>query len=671
MGEAFLGKYPQSWLLPEVYEIAAKAYIDLGELDQALQNGRASLQILPDSPLLLVPLANAEVKLGRNAEAEQSAKEALDYLERFDGPGTVPKEQWPEVQQELKASCYFVLGRVKTSQGVNLLPGEERSRTLQDSIHLLARARLLNPDDLEIECLIGLDYMALGSHTEAARWMSVVYQRENPLKEFALAKLRTIFDQFGRNPKQTFEDYLGALGQPELLLSPEAPVGTPSEAALADYVGSQTCAMCHQDIYQNWSHTGMARMLCPYAPENILGDFVENNVFYLGDEVIEDGESYKFIQGKDRQPFARMIVDHGRHYFEIKQSDQSWHRYPVNCTIGSKWQQGYVTRLPNGQLQVFPIEDNACYRRWVNFWKIIDAPGTERDDPRSWEKSTPATNYLMNCAVCHTSQLKNTKGGGFQAENLEFREPGIGCEMCHGPGGKHVAWLMQGKAYKKDPLEPPVDFTRISSAESVAICSQCHMQSAIRAPGPDGELNYTRGRDGFFERYKSRPYGEFFLNARFKDGRFRQTSFIVESFLRSNCFRKGGATCISCHDPHHDDAMSNPTSLLFRDEPNRMCTQCHAEFKEAANLQRHTRHPMNSQGSKCASCHMPRIMNALMSRARTHRIDDIPNARLTEQFGQEQSPNACLMCHGDKSMVWLDQQLETGWNVHSARSPIP
>ena len=670
MCEAFLKKYPQSWLLPEVYEIAAKAQIDLGKLDQALQDGRASLQILPESPLLLVPLANAEVKLGRNAEAEQSAKEALDYLGRFGGPGTIPKEQWPEVQQELKASCYFVLGRVKTSQGVNLPPGEERSRTLQDSIRLLARAKLLNPDDPEIEYLIGFDYLALGSHAEAARWMSVVYQRESPLKELALAKLRAIFDQSGRNPRQTFEDYLGALGQPGPLLSSEAPVGIQSETVLADYVGSETCAMCHQDTYQNWSHTGMARMLRPYAAENILGDFVENNVFYLGDEVIEDGESYKFIQGKDRQPFARMIVDRGRHYFEIKQSDLSWHRYPVDYTIGSKWQQGYVTRLPDGQLQVFPIEYNARYRKWVNFWKIIDAPGTERDDPRSWEKFSPATNYLMNCAVCHTSQLRNTKGGGFQAENLEFREPGIDCEMCHGPGGKHVAWHMQGKAYKKDPLEPPVDFTRISSAESVAICSQCHMQSAIRAPGPDGELNYSRGRDRFFERYLSRPYGEFFLNAHFKDGRFRQTSFIVESFLRSNCFRKGGATCISCHDPHHDDAASNPTSLRFRSEPNNMCTQCHAELEDAAKLQRHTRHPMNSQGSQCASCHMPRIMNALMSRARTHRIDDIPNARMTEQFGQEQSPNACLICHGDKSMVWLDQQLETGWNVHSARSPL-
>ncbi len=670
VAEAFLGKYPQSWLLPEVYEIAAKAYIDLGDLDRALQYGRASLQILPESPLLLVPLANAEVKLGREAEAEQSAQDALDYLDRFDGPTAVPKNQWPEVQRELKASCYFVLGRVRTSQGVNQQPGEERSKKLQESISYLARARRLNADDPEIEYLIGLDYMALGNPAEAARWMSAVYERESPLKELALAKLRTVFDLSRGNPKQTFEDFLGALGQPQPIQSSDAPTGTPGKAEPADYTGSQTCRMCHQDIYQNWSHTGMARMLRPYAPENVFGDFAQNNVFYLGDEVIENGEDYKFIPGKDRQLFARMIVDRGRHYFEIKQSDQSWHRYPVNYTIGSKWQQGYVTRLPNGQLQVFPIEYNARYRKWVNFWKIIDAPGTERDDPLLWEKFSPATNYMMNCAVCHTSQLRNTKGGGFQPESLEFREPGIDCEMCHGPGGKHVAAHMKGEAYEKDPLQPPVDFTRISSAESVAICSQCHMQSAIRAPGPGGELNYSRGGDGFFERYKSRPYAEFFLKAHFKDGRFRQTSFIAESFLRSKCFRMGGATCVSCHDPHHDDAASNPTSLRFLSEPNRMCTQCHAEFKDAENLHRHTRHPMNSEGSQCASCHMPRIMYALMSQARTHRIDDIPNAQLTEQFGQPQSPNACLICHGDKSIAWLDQQLETGWNIHTAPSPI-
>ena len=655
--DRFLENYPQSWLLPEVYELSAKAHIDLGELDRALQDGRASLRILPESPLLLVPLANVEVKLGVTLEAEQSAQDALDYLERFDRPTSITEKRWPAVEQDLKASCYFVLGRARTVQGVNAPPGEERSKRLLESISFLARARRLNPDDPEIAYLIGLDYMGLGNPTEAAKWMSEVYQKESPLKDLALARLRTMFDRSKQSSGQSFEGYVAALGEPAPLPSVEVSVNRQGKGELPDYVGSQTCATCHPDIYRNWSRTGMGRMLRPYAPENILGDFTKDNVFYLGDEAIEDGERFKFVQDANRQAFARMILDHGRHYFEIKQADQRWHRYPVNYTIGSKWQQGYVTRLPSGELQVFPIEYNVRYHKWVNFWKLIDAPGTERDDPSSWEKFNPATNYLLNCAVCHTSQLRNTKGGGFQAEGLEFREPGIDCEMCHGPGGKHVALHMQGKLYEKDPLEPPVDFTRISSADSVAVCSQCHMQSAIRAPGSGGELNYCRGSDVFFKRYKSRPYAEFFLNARFKDGRFRQTSFIVESFQRSECSRKGGATCVSCHDPHPDDAGTNPTSLRFRTEPNRMCTQCHVQFSDTARLQRHTRHPLNSEGSQCVSCHMPRIMNALMSRARTHRIDDTPNAQMTEQFGQQQSPNACLLCHSDQSVAWLNQQM--------------
>lgn len=202
----------------------------------------------------------------------------------------------------------------------------------------------------------------------------------------------------------------------------------------------------------------------------------------------------------------------------------------------------------------------------------------------------------------------------------------------------------------------PIEYNaRISSVEYLAICSQCYMQSAIRAPGPDGELNYSRSPDVFYKRYRSRPYAEFPLNARYRDGRFRKTGFIVESFLRSSYFRKGGATCVSCHDHHHDDAGSNLTSMLFRSEPHRMCTQCHAEFNNAANLQQHTRHPVNSEGSEWGLLSYARIM---MSQARTHRIDDIPSARMSEQFGPQQSPSACVLCHSDKSMAWLDQQLE-------------
>jgi len=54
---------------------------------------------------------------------------------------------------------------------------------------------------------------------------------------------------------------------------------------------------------------------------------------------------------------------------------------------------------------------------------------------------------------------------------------------------------------------------------------------------------------------------------------------------------------------------------------------------------------------------MPRIMDAVLFRARTHQIDDIPNADMTQRFGQEESPNACLLCHSEKNAVWLKEKL--------------
>jgi hypothetical protein len=50
-------------------------------------------------------------------------------------------------------------------------------------------------------------------------------------------------------------------------------------------------------------------------------------------------------------------------------------------------------------------------------------------------------------------------------------------------------------------------------------------------------------------------------------------------------------------------------------------------------------------------------MDAVLFRARTHQIDDIPNAGMTERFGQEESPNACLLCHSEKHAGWVKEKL--------------
>jgi hypothetical protein len=52
---------------------------------------------------------------------------------------------------------------------------------------------------------------------------------------------------------------------------------------------------------------------------------------------------------------------------------------------------------------------------------------------------------------------------------------------------------------------------------------------------------------------------------------------------------------------------------------------------------------------------MPRNMEALMFRARSHQIDEIPDAEMTARFGADDSPNACLDCHRDKGVQWLTE----------------
>ena len=87
-----------------------------------------------------------------------------------------------------------------------------------------------------------------------------------------------------------------------------------------------------------------------------------------------------------------------------------------------------------------------------------------------------------------------------------------------------------------------------------------------------------------------------------------------------------------------------------------MCVQCHTALKDRP--ERHTRHSPGSEASLCVSCHMPRIMDALLFAARSHEIDDIPDVEMAARFGPDGSPNACLSCHRDRDVEWLQRELK-------------
>src|SRR6266568_8790830 len=79
--EAFLERFPQSGFLAQAYEVAARGCFDLTEYEQGLGYARQSLALLPENPLLLVPVADVEARQHLNSSAISHADEALDNLD--------------------------------------------------------------------------------------------------------------------------------------------------------------------------------------------------------------------------------------------------------------------------------------------------------------------------------------------------------------------------------------------------------------------------------------------------------------------------------------------------------------------------------------------------------------------------------------------------------------
>jgi hypothetical protein len=172
-----------------------------------------------------------------------------------------------------------------------------------------------------------------------------------------------------------------------------------------------------------------------------------------------------------------MTIRDGRHYFDISQSDGKWHSYPVDYTIGSKFQQAYATRLPNGEIHVFPIQYNLLQRRWINFWKILDGPATERADPRTWKNSMGPPAIWSACSRLSHQPIENVTGEGFApTAGIKELENWLR-DVSRSFGSARRRW--RRTSFTQAAADPPVNF---QIGTICRICAQCHEQSAIRKP---------------------------------------------------------------------------------------------------------------------------------------------------------------------------------------------
>lgn len=612
----FVQRYPRSVLLREAYERAARASLELGDDDGAIEWGKRALRLLPENPSLLTMIAGLAARHGQHQLAESSGRQALRYLDRSLPPTGMSPDAWPQARDALRNQAAFALGRTALEERRYadaerwLLDGLRWKPNDYVALYALGVARdgSRNPD-AAAPCFAEVMRSAGGAVAEAAR------QR---LHQVYSAKMRS----------QTFEEFAASQ---HWNLPAQAP--TP-RASPGGYAGSAACRSCHTAEFRNWQSTGMAKMFRPYSAGGVMGRF-------SGEEIL--GGS------------ARAVTENDKRFIELRDADSGeWTRYRVDALIGSKWQQAYASLLPDGQLVVLPIQYSKVESGWVNYWKVVDGP-SQRSDIAHFHGTPEGSVYQRDCAPCHTSQLRFD---GSSPATAKFREGGIDCEMCHGPSQAHVGGMRGGsKAGRRaaSRVPPPGNFRKLPAEQSVAICAQCHMQSLAHDPETSGAVNFSPAAAPFYRAYPRHLLSDYSHKIFYADGRFRATTFIGEAFERSRCFLEGGATCVSCHNLHHDDPAGNQKSLKFAPDSDEMCLQCHQSLRD--HPERHTRHAPASEAGRCVTCHMPRNMEALLFRARSHQIDEIPDAAMTARFGESDSPNACLACHPDKDLRWLTDSM--------------
>jgi predicted CXXCH cytochrome family protein len=614
----FVDQYPRSVVLREAYELAARAHVAEGHLAEGLTWATRSLRLMPENPFLLVMVADISAKQRNYDLAAATARDALRYLERAEPPSHLSPQSWPQVRDGLRATALFVQGRVAATRG-----------QYKEAEQSLMAALTLNPSDMEALYTLGVARMAVRADEGAARAFSRVAQTDGALAVPARDSLRVLHARTATAAGVSFETWQAGLtwNPPE----PAAPISRPREPGR--YAGSQACRECHARAYASWQSTGMARMFRAYRPADVVGDF-------SGKQVVSG--------------HARAIMDGERHFIEIRRGDNdTWVRYPVDYVIGSKWQQAYATRLADSRLMVFPIQYSRLRSAWVNYWESVDAKGSPRTDISQFHRAPPDAVYQTTCAPCHTSQLSFARGA-IDPAAASFREGGINCEMCHGPSLDHVERLKKGVKAASGTAVTPVSFRRLTAERYVAVCAQCHAQSAVHDAQPGGAVNHSETGESY-RAYSYELPSAFSRKAFYRDGRYRATTFISEAFARTQSFRQGQATCGSCHDPHPVNTSQNPNSLKFAEDADAMCVQCHTSLRDRP--EQHTRHAPATEASRCVSCHMPRIMEAVLFQARSHEIDDIPDAEMTERFGNTNSPNACVTCHADRDAAWLRNSL--------------
>jgi hypothetical protein len=316
--------------------------------------------------------------------------------------------------------------------------------------------------------------------------------------------------------------------------------------ANAEFVGDQTCAQCHKKTVAGHAESAMGMAMEPVAESKVL----------------IDNPSMTFRSG----PYVYEIKRQGGQSSYTITDGKETVTLPVLYAFG----QGKA-----GQTYVLQYE-GAFYESLVSYYNEIKGLdftiGAARTVPESLRGAIGRRlpeKEVSNCFSCHST-------GGIVAGKLDLEKmtPGIRCEACHGPGGRHVETALKKEA-SADLIYNPGDLSGDQLTQD--FCASCHRGNDEFGLLQSMEINNVRFQ----------PYRVFHSKCYSDDKRI---------------------SCTACHDPH--EPLAREVSYY-----DAKCTACHAvKGRAAAELK--TRAKPAAQGTEvackvatkdCVSCHMPKL----------------------------------------------------------------
>lgn len=321
------------------------------------------------------------------------------------------------------------------------------------------------------------------------------------------------------------------------------------------FAGSQACVGCHKEITNDYFHTAHFYTSQPASAKTITGSFKPGKNSFAYDE-------NRILKLEKRDSGFYEV-----YYF--KGDEHVVRRMDIVVGSGIKGQT-YLSWV-NNQLIELPVSYFTQVHQWAN------SPGYPLY-PTLFNR--PAT---TRCLECHSTFATTLTPPMQEPEKFDSTKMilSVGCEKCHGPAARHVAFETQ---HPNDTIGMYiVNPAKLSRQLSIDVCALCH----------SGRLQKTQPSFQFVAGDTLANY--FAMNASAANVNNIDVHGNQLGLLQaSKCFQLSKTmTCVTCHDAHKNE--KGKTELF-----SQRCMSCHTEqHKTIAGMSN------NNLIKNCIDCHMP------------------------------------------------------------------